>query len=189
MSLALDARRVEQTTRTANPAWLADFGARLSEARRRTGIPQTALARAVGVSLTTVRAWEQGLAAPRPWRFAPIAAALGVPTDSLLVPNPHATCVTAVWISAQTMRDIRAGGRPAALEAAQRLALLLEPELYRASTGRLPKGQQPARAKPRRTRLEVLQGVKAASEARTKARLAYLEGELAEISAEPEPDA
>ena len=50
---------------------------------------------------------------------------------------------------------------------------------------RLPRNQDaPARAKPRRTRAEVLTGVGAASEARTRARLAYLESELAEIRAE-----
>ena len=62
----------------------------------------------------------------------------------------------------------------------------LEPLIWQASTGLLPRAQDtPARSKPRRSRLEVLAGIQAATEARTRARLAHVENEITEITAEP----
>ena len=98
-------------------------------------------------------------------------------------------CVAEVWLSAETIRDIRHGGRAAALEAAERIARQLEPLIWQSRTGRLPRAQDtPARAKPRRSRAEVLAGVKAASDARTQARLRYLASEVDAISADPDAD-
>lgn len=108
-----------------------------------------------------------------------MAAALDVPLGALLVDEPAGVCVAEVWLSARTIRDVRNGGRAHALEVAERIARSLEPLVWQASTGRLPRDQDtPARSKPRRSRTQVLAGFRAASDARTKARLAYMQGEL-----------
>jgi hypothetical protein len=58
--------------------------------------------------------------------------------------------------------------------------------VWKAASGRLPRHQNtPARSRPRRSRAKVLAGLKAASEARTKAKLAYMEGVLQRIEGEP----
>ena len=143
----------------------------------------------MGVVVNTWVSWERGTRTPRLWRVPEISAALGVPLGAVLVENGRATCVAEVWMGAETIRDIRRGGRPGALEAAERIARQLEPLLWQAPTGRLPRAQDtPARARPRRSRLEVLAGVKAASEARTQARLRYLASEVDAIGADPEAD-
>jgi hypothetical protein len=112
------------------------------------------------------------------------------PVASLLVENDRAICAAEVWIGAQTIRDIRLGGRAASLEAAERLTRQLEPLLWQAATGRLPRAQDtPARAKPRRTRAEVLAGVRQASEMAQAAKLRRMQGELRAIQAEPQPGA
>jgi hypothetical protein len=135
-----------------------------------------------------VRRWEQGLHAPKLWTVPKIAAALGCPIASLLVDEPVGACVAEVWISAQTIRDVRSGGRAAALDAAERIARQLEPLIWQASTGRLPREQDtPARSRPRRSRLQMLAAGKQATAARTAARLAAMETELQRIEAEPQP--
>ena len=71
-------------------------------------------------------------------------------------------------------------------DAAERLARQLEPLVWQTATGRLARAQDtPARAKPRRSRAEVLAGIETATETRTRVRLAHLESELAEITAAP----
>ncbi len=162
------------------------LGKRITEARLRSGITQRAVAKAVGVRIATVATWESGLHAPKHWRLAPIAATLGCTLDELLVDEPAGTPVATVWISAQTVRDVRAGGRAAALEVAERIARGLEPLVWQAATGRLPRQQDtPARSKPRRSRAQVLAGLEAAGAAARAARLSYMEGELTRIQAEP----
>lgn len=138
-----------------------------------------------GRTLRRARLRLSGARTPKLWNVPKIAAAQGVPVASLLVENPHATCVADVWLSADTIRDVRKGGRVAALEAAERIARQLEPLIWQPATGRLPRKQDtPTRSRPRRTRAEVLAGIQAATEARTRARLVHLESELREIAAE-----
>jgi hypothetical protein len=88
-------------------------------------------------------------------------------------------------VKGSTLKEIRAGGRPMALTVAAEIARKLEPELWRAATGRRPRAQDvPAYAKRRRTRAEVLANMAEATRMRTAARLAPLEGELDRIEAE-----
>ncbi len=185
MSLALAPERRQNQTALADYAYLERFGQRLRAARMRSGITQAAAARAVNTSTTSYVGWEQGLHAPRLRRIAQIASTLGCTLDELLVDEPAGKPVATVWLSAQTIRDVRAGGRAHALDVAERIARSLEPLIWEASTGRLPRNQDtPARARPRRSRPEVLAGRTAATEARTRARLSYMEGELTRIQAE-----
>jgi Phage integrase family/Helix-turn-helix domain len=48
----------------------AEIGARLAEVRRRCGLTQRQLAKAVGVALTAVQNWERGLRSPAGWPSA-----------------------------------------------------------------------------------------------------------------------
>ncbi len=161
------------------------LGRRLTAARQRSGLTQRATAQSVGVTVTTLRSWELGLQAPRFTRFARLAAAYGCTLAELLVDEPAGHCVAEVWISAQTIRDVRAGGRAHALDVAERIGRQLEPLVWQAATGRLPRAQDtPARSKPRRSRAQVLAGLTAANKAATAARLAYARGELERIEAD-----
>ncbi len=185
MSLTLHARPAQSTRAPANYAALQRFGERAINARIRSGLTQTAAARAVGVSRDTLRTWEQGLHAPKFWRIPAIAAAYGCTLAELLVDEPAGACVAEVWISAETIRDVRRGGRAAALEVAERMARRLEPLVWQAATGRMPRAQDtPARARPRRSRAQVLAGLTAAQEAATKARLRHMEDSLQRIEAD-----
>ena len=93
---------------------------------------------------------------------------------SLLVEPNGSTPVTEVWVSDQTLSEIRKGGRGASVEVAERLARALEPLLYQAAMGasRKPDPTQ-RRAKPRRTREQVLAGITAATEQRAAAKQRY----------------
>ncbi len=56
---------------------------RIAEARRRAGLSQSALARALGIKAQAVQKWEAG-GAPKPERIAEVADVLGVSVDYLL---------------------------------------------------------------------------------------------------------
>ncbi len=182
VSLALEALsnpEVAQLERQAR------FATRLRTARTRAGITQRNAASSAGVTELSWRRWEQGLRAPKLWRVEKIASALGCTLAELLVDEPAGACVAEVWISAQTIRDVRSGGRAHALEVAERIGRGLEPLVWQAATGRLPRAQDtPARSKPRRSRAQVLAGLSAAQEASTRARLSYMEGALQRIEAD-----
>jgi hypothetical protein len=115
-----------------------------------------------------------------------IAASLGVPIAALLVDDAQGPCIAEVWVSPETLREVKRESRGCALEVSERLSRRLEPAIWEAATGRLPRAQDaPARAKPRRSRAQVLTGIHAADEARTRARLVHLESGLQAIAAEP----
>ena len=57
----------------------------LAKLRRRRFMTQTDLAAKVGVSMKTVQAWEGRHAQPRLRHVTPLAEALGVSTDELMV--------------------------------------------------------------------------------------------------------
>ena len=95
-----------------------------------------------------------------------MASALGVPVGRLLRDD---CVVTEVVISEQTISDVRSNGRRASLEAAERLARQLEPLIYQEATRPPVDISAGARPKPRRTRAQVLAGVRAAGEARVRA--------------------
>lgn len=59
------------------------LGVRLNKLRRDAGLTLADVAATLGVSKPTVWAWEKGKARPLPERLGAIAAALGVPADTL----------------------------------------------------------------------------------------------------------
>jgi DNA-binding XRE family transcriptional regulator len=66
----------------------AEIGARLAEVRRRCGLTQRQLAKAVGVELTTVQNWERGRTGLSAKRLAALANALHCqPIDLLMLPG------------------------------------------------------------------------------------------------------
>ena len=68
----------------------AEIGARLAEVRRWRGLTQRQLAKAVGVTITTIQNWERGRHAISAKRFGPLADALYCqPLDLLMLPRAH----------------------------------------------------------------------------------------------------
>jgi transcriptional regulator with XRE-family HTH domain len=66
----------------------AEIGARLAEVRRRCGLTQRQLAKAVGVQLTTLQNWERGSNGLSAKRLAALANALHCqPLDLLMLPG------------------------------------------------------------------------------------------------------
>jgi transcriptional regulator with XRE-family HTH domain len=60
------------------------MGSRLREARERTGISEGALAEALGVNVTSIKAWENDKRTPRANKLVNIAGVLGVSVRWLL---------------------------------------------------------------------------------------------------------
>src|SRR5262245_43456687 len=69
----------------------AEIGARLAEVRRRCGLTQRQLAKAVGVQLTTVQNWERGRTGLPAKRLAALANALHCQPIDLLMPGTGVT--------------------------------------------------------------------------------------------------
>ena len=70
----------------------AEIGARLAEVRRRCGLTQRHLAKAIGVQLTTVQNWERGRTGLPAKRLATLANALHCqPIDLLTLPGTGVT--------------------------------------------------------------------------------------------------
>jgi transcriptional regulator with XRE-family HTH domain len=66
----------------------AEIGARLAEVRRHCGLTQRQLAKAVGVTLTTIQDWERGRTGLPAKRLAALANALHCqPIDLLMLPG------------------------------------------------------------------------------------------------------
>ena len=66
----------------------AEIGARLAEVRRHYGLTQRQLAKAAGVTLTTIQNWERGRHAISAKRLGPLADALHCqPIDLLMLPG------------------------------------------------------------------------------------------------------
>ena len=77
----------------------AEIGARLAEVRRRCGLTQRQLAKAVGVTITAIQNWERGHHAISAKRLSPLADALYCqPLDLLMLPEadvpPRSRAVT-----------------------------------------------------------------------------------------------
>jgi DNA-binding XRE family transcriptional regulator len=150
-----------QASRTADT-----LGNRIRTLRITKGLTQETAARTAGVCVTTWRSWEAGTKQPRLFRGMAIAAALAVPVAALFRDD----VVADVVLSADTVQRIRAEGRPASEEAAKRLASRLETELYEFATRRPVDVRAGARPKRRRSRAEVLTGIRAAETMRADAR-------------------
>jgi hypothetical protein len=103
---------------------------------------------------------------PRVVRGPSIAAALNVPVAALFRDD----LVFEVVVSPETLEEIRLDGRAGARNAAERLAKRLEPSLYEFVTKPTRDLSAGAAAKPRKTRVERLQGV-AQANAKRKAAL------------------
>ena len=67
-----------------------NIGQRIQKARRKRGVNQSELARALGVSPQSVQQWEDGTTEPRRHRIAAIAAFLRVPEIALLTDHGSA---------------------------------------------------------------------------------------------------
>lgn len=141
------------------------LGTRIRQLRLSNGISVETAARATGVAAQTWRRWEVGRSAYRPWRAPAIAAALNVPVASLF----SDAVVFEVVLEPQTVEDVRHGGREAATVVAERLARRLESAIYAEATRKQVDISAGARAKPRRTRAQVLRGVNEANRMRKAA--------------------
>lgn len=134
-----------------NPA--AAFTNRIRQTRLTQGLTIKTVAASAGVVPQTVGNWESGRTTPKLWRAGDIAQALGVPVAALFTDE---LVVAEVVVSAETVAAIRREGRSAAKAAADRLAAQLEPAIYEAATRKPADTRAGARAKPRRSRAEVL---------------------------------
>jgi transcriptional regulator with XRE-family HTH domain len=154
------------TESTQTPRRGEAIGARIRELRLRAGLTVPTAARNAGVSVTAWSCWERGDKTPLLIRAPLIANALGVPVIALF----RTDAIADVVVSAETIEKIRVGGRPACVEAAQRLAARLEPALLEAANQRPVDLSPGARPKRRRTRAEVLAGIRAAKTATAAAQ-------------------
>lgn len=145
-------------------AYQQRLGERIRTARQRSGLTQKQTASLTEVREHTLRRWEQGLHAPKFPNVVKLAATLGVPVASLLTDTPGQACVAEVMVSADTLRKIRSKGRKESQAVAARLATALEPLLWRAARQPLPAGPNGSRAKPRRTREQIVAGTAQAKE-------------------------
>lgn len=144
------------------------LGQRLRLLRTQARLTKQQACRSTGVGLTAWTRWEQGTSAYRPWRAPRIAAALGVPVAQLFT---DANVLAEIVVSEATLADVRNLGREHSRAAAERIAGQLEPLIYEAATRPAVDTSPGARAKRRRTRAEVLAGIKQADLARAAARL------------------
>jgi DNA-binding XRE family transcriptional regulator len=134
------------------------FGARLRAHRLSQGLSAEKAAHGIGCHAQTLRNWERGHTKPPLTWAGSIARALSIPVDALFTDD----VVLSVVVSSATLERCRTEGRTAAADAAQRLAAMLEPQIYAAAT-KPARGLEPgARAKPRQSRAERLASLKAA---------------------------
>ena len=131
---------------------------RILTLRLHAGQTQRATAQTIGVSQTTYRAWESGTSTPHPSRWQTLASALGVPVASLLAPDGWVV-VRELRLQPSTVQRVRQLGRPEAERVAALLSAGLVDDVFAAC--RAPKPSRGARAKPRRTRAEVLASIEA----------------------------
>lgn len=148
---------------------LTTLAHRLRALRITAGLTQAQAAKAATVHGTTWRNWEQGRRTPQFTRAPEMAQALGVPLAALFAPDGF-KAVADVVLSPDSVSRIRAGGAPVARELALSLAAQLEPLILQAATRQEPDVSPGARAKRRRSRLEVLAGVAAANLAIAQAK-------------------
>jgi len=84
----------------------ATFGDRLAGAREKAGLSQHELSERLGVKLTTLRQWENDLAAPRANRLQMLAGMLGVSLTWLL--TAHGDGIDAPVDVAAVPKDVTA---------------------------------------------------------------------------------
>ena len=141
---------------------------RIRQSRLDAGLTRRACAQTAHVSEPTWGRWESGAHAPTPDKVPRIARALGVSLEALFLPDGW-RAVTAVNLTPEAVDRVRSRGLPeaeglATLVAAQLPSLILE--ACRPSAN--PK--RGTRAKPRRTRAEVLAGIAEANRMRADAQ-------------------
>lgn len=144
------------------------LGRRLRHLRVQQGLTLDQAAKGANVHTNTWRTWEQGRNSYRPQRSPLIAAALGVPVAQLFT---DANVLAEIVVSEATLKDVRNLGRSHSEAAAERIARQLEPLIYEAATRPAVDTAPGARAKRRRTRAEVLAGIKRANAARIEAAI------------------
>jgi transcriptional regulator with XRE-family HTH domain len=140
---------------------------RIRTLRLQTGISQTTAANTAGVHVTSWRNWESGSKRPRLERGDEIAQALNVPVAALFADE---VVLAEVRVSEETIEKVRREGRDASKQAAERLALRLEPLIWLEATRKPVDVSAGARPRPRRSRAEVLAGIEQANAMRRAAR-------------------
>lgn len=82
----------------------SSMGSRLREARERTEISAAALAEALGVNVTTIKAWENDKRTPRANKIVNLAGVLGVSVRWLLEGKAETTHQGAAPIAIEKLR-------------------------------------------------------------------------------------
>ena len=82
----------------------SSMGSRLREARERAGTSAAALAEALGVNVTSIKAWENDKRTPRANKLVNIAGVLGVSVRWLLEGQAEPTRHECAPISIETLR-------------------------------------------------------------------------------------
>ena len=82
----------------------SSMGSRLREARERTGTSAAALAEALGVNVTSIKAWENDKRTPRANKLVNIAGVLGVSVRWLLEGQAEPTRRESAPLSIETLR-------------------------------------------------------------------------------------
>ena len=140
--------------------------ARIRTLRTQAGITIRNAATSANVSASAWKRWEAGTSTPLLDKAQRIANALGVPVLALF----EANVVAEVVLSEAAVQAVRREGAPAAERYAQQVAASLAPLILATATPRRSPSGTTRRAKPRRSRAEVLAGIaqaNAAREART----------------------
>lgn len=132
---------------------LPGFPKRLTRLRKQQGLTLEQVAREAKVALPTLSRYNSGRTTPSLAKGLELAQALGLPIAQLFTDD---LVLAEVRVSPDTLERVRREGRQAARDAADRIAGGLEPLIWQEAT-RPPVDMRPgARAKPRRTREEVL---------------------------------
>lgn len=161
------------------------IGQRLRRRRLEAGLTVNIAAGHAGVSEATWQGWELG---SRPYpvrRLAGLAAALGIPIASLVTDE---LVLVEIRISDETCKRVKREGRPAAREVVERLSTNVE-ALLLAEVSRPAIDLSPnARAKPRRSREQVLARRRAGiAEARRRAAAVAEECQQTQFLARADP--
>lgn len=151
-----------------NPEADKALGQRIRQQRLAQGLTRAQAAPLAGVNPSTLEQWESGLARPGLVRLGNIVRGWAVPACSFSCGEDQVP-VADVVLSQESVDRVRREGRPAAAELAQLLAAQLEPLIYQAAT-RIVDTSHGARPKRRRTRAEVLAGVREAKAMVVEAR-------------------
>lgn len=139
---------------------------RIRDLRINAGLTRRTCAQTAHVSQPTWGRWESGRHAPKPEKVPRIAAALGVPVAALFLEEGW-RAVTAVNLTPEAVARVRRDGLVEAERLAQLVAAQL-PALILAACRPSKSARCGSRARPRRSRAEVLAGIAEANGMRSE---------------------